>query len=168
MKSILPLFIFIDACGWEIIRHDPFAHRFAPYRRKLESVLGYSSACVPAILSGNWPCANRNWSYFVYDPRRSPFKFLKPLQLLPKSISSRRIIRRVLSKAFKKPLGFKGYFDLYNLPFRDISLFDFSEKKSPLKPGGMNRGPNIFDWLESRSIPYHVSNPEQPELENLS
>ncbi len=27
---------------------------------------------------------------------------------------------------------FKGYFDLSNIPFRHISLFDFMEKKSPL------------------------------------
>ena len=23
MKAVLPLFVFIDACGWEIIRNDP-------------------------------------------------------------------------------------------------------------------------------------------------
>jgi hypothetical protein len=30
MKPILPLFIMVDACGWEILRHDPFARDFAP------------------------------------------------------------------------------------------------------------------------------------------
>jgi len=44
MKAVLPLFVFIDACGWEIIRNDPFARALAPYRRRLESVFGYSSA----------------------------------------------------------------------------------------------------------------------------
>ena len=24
MKPVLPLFVFIDACGWEIIKNDPF------------------------------------------------------------------------------------------------------------------------------------------------
>ena len=47
-------------------------------------------------------------------------------------------------------------------------MFDFSEKKSPLKPGGMNRGPNIFDFLELRDIPYHVSDPARKESENLA
>lgn len=167
MKAILPLFIFIDACGWEIIRNDPFAQSCAPNRRCLESVFGYSSACVPSILSGDWPQAHRNWCYFVYDPKNSPFKFLRPLQCLPKAVTSRRIFRRWLSKFVKLQLKFRGYFDLYNIPFRYISLFDFTEKKSPLQPGGMNRGANIFDFLQSRGIPYHVSNPAKKEVENL-
>jgi predicted AlkP superfamily pyrophosphatase or phosphodiesterase len=68
----------------------------------------------------------------------------------------------------KTGLNFRGYFDLYNLPFEHISLFDFSEKRSPLAPGGMNRGPNIFDFLEERQIAYHVSAPEKPEEMNLA
>ena len=168
MKAILPLFVFIDACGWEIIKDHPFARRFAPNRKRLTSVFGYSSACVPSILSGAWPDEHRNWCYFVYDPKNSPFKSLKPLRCLPTRLTGRRIFRRWLSRFVKVQLKFRGYFDLYNIPFRYISLFDFSEKKSPLQPGGMNRGPNIFDFLETRKIPYHVSNPARSETENLS
>lgn len=166
MKSVLPLFIFVDACGWEIIRNDPFAQQFAPTRKRLNSVFGYSSACVPSILSGRWPDEHRNWCYFVYDPKNSPFKSLKPLQWLPTAITSRRIFRRWLSKFVKAQLSFRGYFDLYNIPFKHISLYDFSEKKSPLQPHGMNRGPNIFDFLEQKKIAYHVSAPEEPEEAN--
>ena len=32
----------------------------------------------------------------------------------------------------------------------------------------MNRGPNIFDFLEERKISYHVSAPEKTEPENLN
>ncbi|HLH54938.1 MAG TPA: alkaline phosphatase family protein [Verrucomicrobiae bacterium] len=168
MKSLLPLFVFIDACGWEIIRTDSFLGDIAPHRRRLDSVFGYSSACVPSILSGRWPVSHGNWSYFVYDPQNSPFGFLRPLRWLPRQLTSRRIFRRYLSKFLKSHLRFRGYFDLYNIPFEHISLFDFSEKKSPLQPGGMNRGPNIFDWLEQRSVPYHVSAPQKDEQSNLA
>jgi predicted AlkP superfamily pyrophosphatase or phosphodiesterase len=64
-------------------------------------------------------------------------------------------------------LNFRGYFDLYNIPFDQIALYDFSEKKSPLQPGGMNRGPNIFDHLQQNRIAYHVSAPEADEQVNL-
>jgi hypothetical protein len=168
MKAILPLFIFIDACGWEIIKHDPFARAFAPHRRRLASVFGYSSACVPSILSGGWPVEHRNWCYFVYDPEHSPFKPLRSLRWLPTALTSRRRFRRWLSTFLKGPLKFRGYFDLYNIPFKYISLFDFTEKKSPLRPGGMNRGANIFDFLECRDIPYHVGDPARTEEENLA
>jgi hypothetical protein len=168
MKAILPLFIFIDACGWEIIKNDPFARGVAPHRKRLASVFGYSSACVPSILSGCWPQDHRNWCYFVYDPVHSPFKSLRRLHWLPKALTGRRIFRRWLSKFIRVQLKFRGYFDLYNIPFQHISLFDFTEKKNPLQPGGMNRGENIFDWLTSRHIAYHVSAPTTNEEENLA
>jgi hypothetical protein len=168
VKEVLPLFIMLDACGWEIIKDDPFAAEFAPHRHRLESVFGYSSACVPSILSGRWPVEHRNWCYFVYDPKNSPFKMLRPLRWLPTAFTSRRIVRRILTKLVRRHLNFRGYFDLYNIPFKHISLYDFTEKKSPLRPGGMNRGPNIFDFLTRRHIPYFVSNPDKSERDNLS
>ncbi|MDB6028809.1 MAG: Type phosphodiesterase/nucleotide pyrophosphatase [Verrucomicrobiales bacterium] len=167
MKPVLPLFIMLDACGWEIVKNDPFLKSLAPNRRKLNSVFGYSSACVPSIVSGHWPEEHRNWSYFVYDPKNSPFKFLRPLRWLPKALTSRRIFRRWLTKFVRSKIGFKGYFDLYNIPFEHIAQYDFSEKKSPLKPGGMNRGDNIFDFLESKNINYFSSNPDLQEDKNF-
>lgn len=73
-----------------------------------------------------------------------------------------------MSKLVKARLKFRGYFDLYNIPFRHISLYDFTEKRSPLKPGGMNRGANIFDFLRLRGIPHHAADPERSETENLA
>lgn len=168
MKPILPLFIMIDAMGWEIIRNDPFLKDIAPNRQRLDSVFGYSSTCVPSILSGGWPDEHYNWCYFVYDPEHSPFRFLRPLRWLPKALTSRRIFRRWLTKWVKSRLSYKGYFDLYNIPFRHIHLYDFTEKKSPLQPGGMNRGSNIFDLLAGQGIPYFVSDPAQTEEANLA
>src|SRR5687767_7993373 len=168
MKNVLPLFIFIDALGWEIIRDEPFAGFCAPGRRRLTSVFGYSSACVPSIVSGKWPSEHRNWCYFVHDPEGSPFRSLRHLRWLPRALTSRRIVRRQLSKLVKAQMKFRGYFDLYNIPFEHIAEFDFSEKKSPLKPGGMNCGTNIFDYLEEHDIAYHSSEPEKPEAHNTA
>jgi hypothetical protein len=168
MKAVLPLFIMLDACGWEIIKNDPFLKSLAPNRQRLDSVFGYSSACVPSILSGRWPAEHRNWCYFVYDPKNSPFKFLRSLRWLPKALTSRRIVRRLLTKLVRRKLNFEGYFDLYNIPFEHIALYDFSEKKSPLKRNGMNRGPNILDFLEERAVRYFVSDPDKNEDKNLA
>src|SRR5262249_11489072 len=104
--------------------------------------------------------------YFVYDPVHSPFAKLRWLRFIPKSITSRRIVRRMLTKLVRSRLNFKGYFDLYNIPFQHIHLYDFTEKKSPLQPRGMNRGQNIFDYLEQRGIDYFVSDPKRTEEEN--
>ncbi|MDB6071759.1 MAG: nucleotide pyrophosphatase [Verrucomicrobiales bacterium] len=168
MKDELSLFIMIDACGWEIVKDRPFLQTLAPHRKRLESVFGYSATCVPSILSGRWPDEHLNWCYFVYNPAQSPFRSLRPLRWLPTAITGRRIFRRFLTKFVKVQLKFRGYFDLYNIPFRYIHLFDFTEKKSPLKPKGMNRGPNIFDRLEAAKVPYFVTEPTNPEEHNLN
>ena len=167
MKSILPLFIMIDAMGWEIIKHDPFGKDFAPTRKRLESVFGYSSACVPSILSGRWPDDHRNWCYFVHDPKHSPFQSLRWLRWFPRAVTSRRIFRRYLTRLVKTRLRFRGYFDLYNIPFDQIDQYDFTEKRSPLQPGGMNRGTNIFDVLVEQNTPYFVSDPAKTEEANF-
>lgn len=156
----------IDAMGWEILRGDSFGQDFAPIRKRLDTVFGYSSTCVPSILSGRWPDEHRNWCYFVHDPERSPFRFLRPLRRLPTALTSRRVFRRWLTRLVKTRLNFRGYFDLYNIPFRHIHLYDFTEKKSPLQPGGMNRGGNIFDFLVERQVPYFVSDPAKSEEAN--
>jgi hypothetical protein len=167
VKPLLTLFVFVDACGWEIIKGHPFARAHAPERRKLRSVFGYSSACIPSILSGRWPVEHRNWCYFVYDPPHSPFRGLRWLRWLPRALTSRRMFRHRLSRLLKVHLKFRGYFDLYNIPFEHISLFDFSEKKNPLQPEGLNRGPNIFDHMRERGIAWHVSDPKLGERQNL-
>lgn len=167
MKPSLSLFVFIDACGWEIIKDRPFVKAFAPHRHRLRSTFGFSSACIPSILSGRPPAEHRNWCYFVYDPARSPFRHLRWLGWLPKALTGRRRFRSLLSRALRRPMKFRGYFDLYNLPFEHIGLFDFSEKKNPLAPGGLNAAPNIFDYLEERGVDYHVSDPARTEKQSL-
>jgi hypothetical protein len=51
----------VDACGWEISKDRPFLRALAPARKRLSSVFGYSSTCVPSILSGRWPDEHGNW-----------------------------------------------------------------------------------------------------------
>jgi hypothetical protein len=168
MKAILPLFILVDACGWEIMRERKFLEDLAPRRRRLESVFGYSSTCVPSIVSGRWPGQHRNWCYYAYDPAGSPFKHLKPLRWLPRALTSRRRVRRLLTQLARRNIGFEGYFDLYNMPFEHIGLYNFTERKSPLRPKGMNQGTNIFDFLETNKINYFASDPDKSEKENLA
>jgi len=168
MKAILPLFVFIDACGWEIIKNDPFGRKFAPRRKRLTSVFGYSSTCVPSILSGQWPAQHRNWSYFVYDPANSPFKALRRLRWLPRAITSRRIFRRWLPNSSRRNSTSAATSTSTN-SFEYISLYELQRKEEPaLQPGGMNRGPNIFDYLEKNRIAYHVSAPRFGRRKKIS
>ena len=161
------LVVFIDALGWEVLKGRKFLEERLPFRRKLRSVFGFSSACIPSILTGLMPRDHRHWSFFYYSPQTSPFRPLKLLGLLPKAIVDRGRVRNLISKLVKRFYGYTGYFQLYNIPFDQIDQFDYCEKRDLFVPGGMNRGQNIFDHLEAAGVPYHVSNWREPEEQNL-
>lgn len=166
--STLSIVAFIDALGWEILKGRKFMESELPYRRPLRSVFGFSSACVPSILTGKQPRDHGHWSFFYRSRGRSPFANLRWLRHLPRRIADRGRVRSQISKRLKKRLGFDGYFQLYNIPFDYIDRFDYCEKKDLFKSGGINRGDGIFDRLNRAGVPYHVSDWRHSESDNLA
>lgn len=156
-KPKLSLFIFIDAFGREIfLRHPFFLQELIRDQKKLGTILGYSSACDPSIISGKLPCEHLMWSSFYYDPENSPFKWTKILSVLPDSVFRRGRVRHYLSRLIKRVLGFTGYFQLYGVPFKYLPLFNYAEKKRIWEPGGLLRGETVFDELARRKVPHYV------------
>lgn len=165
----LSLFIFIDAFGWELLRRHSFLDDILPVKAPLATVLGYSSTCIPTILTGVSPREHGHFSFFYYQPTTSPFGPCRWLSLFPTSLTRRGRVRHLLSKALQRYYGYTGYFQLYNMPFRHLPLFDYSEKRDLYAPSGMNNGvPTIFDTLRGRQIPFHVSDWRASEQTNLS
>lgn len=163
----ISIVVFIDALGWEVLKGRRFMEERLPVRRKLRSVFGFSSACIPSILTGLMPRDHRHWSFFYYSPETSPFKLLRLLGMLPRSLVDRGRVRNLISKLVKRLYSYTGYFQLYNIPFEHIDKFDYCEKSDLFVPGGMNRGENIFDHLSRAGVPYHVSNWRNSEENNL-
>lgn len=168
-KKKVALFIFIDAFGWEILRANPsFLSDILVDRKKLNTILGYSSACDPSIISGQFPSQHRYWSSFYYSPKTSPYKWIKWLSFLPKPITNHHRVRHVLSRLIKKIHGFTGYFQLYNVPFSYLPYFDYAEKMSIWKPEGLNRSKTIFSHLTEKQIPYYVGDSEPNDESQLN
>jgi predicted AlkP superfamily pyrophosphatase or phosphodiesterase len=170
-KKKLSLFLFIDAFGWEVKqRHPDFLKDLIQDSRPLETILGYSSACDPSIISGLTPSEHKLWSSYFYDPATSPFKWTKPLNILPDFIFRRGRVRNQLSKWVKKKCGFTGYFQLYAVPFNELPLFNYAEQKRIWELGGLPQGKSIFDVLSEKDIPYYAHDsayPDEVRLENL-
>ncbi|QVL47470.1 MAG: alkaline phosphatase family protein [Thiocapsa sp.] len=163
----ISIVVFIDALGWEVLKGRRFMEDRLPFRRKLRSVFGFSSACIPSILTGKMPRDHLHWSFFYYSPETSPFKPLRLLGLLPSSLIDRGRVRNLISKLIKRLYGYTGYFQLYNIPFQYVDKFDYCEKNDLFVPGGMNRSQNIFDHLSHAGVTYHVSDWRKCEEDNL-
>jgi len=156
-KEKLSLFLFIDAFGWEVKqRHPDFLEGLIQDSKPLETILGYSSACDPSIISGLTPAEHGLWSSFYYDPEGCPYKWIRHLRFLPNAVFQRGRIRRQLGKWIKKRCGFTGYFQIYGVPFDHLPLFNYAEQKRIWEPGGLPHGKSIFDLLVEKGIPYHV------------
>ncbi len=159
MKT-LGLYVFIDALGWEVLKkHPEFLADLAPHRKPLETILGYSSACDPSIISGLTPSEHKLWSsYYYLREGASPFAWTRWLGLLPESLSERARVRHYLSKLVKKVCGISGYFQLYNVPFRYLPLFHYAEWKRiwEIKPEGLPEGSTIFDLMHAAGLSWYV------------
>ncbi len=164
----LALFAFIDALGFEILRQHAFLDDILTSKEPNGTIFGYSSTCDPTIITGLLPRDHGHFSFYCYDPSASPFKLCRWLSILPKSIMNRGRVRNQVSKLFKRLLGYTGYFQLYNMPFDLLPLFDYSEKRDLYQPGGINSGARtIFDDLRDNKVPFYLSDWRASEEVNL-
>jgi hypothetical protein len=155
-KSSVALFFFIDAFGWEVYQRNRFfLDGLVKDAKKLETILGYSSACDPSIISGLLPSEHRMWSSFYYSPKTCPYRWLRFLRFLPAAIFDRGRVRYWMSQWIKRLHGFTGYFMIYSVPFRLLPYFDYSEKRSIWREG-LLRGATIFNRMDAKGIPYYV------------
>jgi Type I phosphodiesterase / nucleotide pyrophosphatase len=164
----LSLFVFIDALGWELLQKHRFLDGILQTRAPLQTVFGYSCTCDPTILTGLQPADHGHFSFFYYAPEKSPFRLCRSLRFLPKELTRRGRVRRQISRLIQAYCGYDGYFQIYNVPFQHLPLFDYSEKKDLYRPGGIINGqPTIFDYLRENEFPFTVSDWRRSEKHNL-
>src|SRR5260370_17300529 len=94
----LSFFVLIDALGWKLLKGREFLSDLLPYRRPLRTVLGFSSGAIPTILTGRPPVQTGHWNLFYYDPKASPFRWLRHFGFLPDRLLDHRVTRNLLKK----------------------------------------------------------------------
>src|SRR5208282_6644034 len=151
----LHVFVLIDALGWEIIKDRPFLNDELPFRRPLETVLGYSSGAIPTILTGLPPAQNGHWNLFYYDPQGSPFRWLRHLNFLPNRMLDNRLTRKLLKELGRRMLGLGPLFECCVAP-RLLPMFNWVERKNIYAQGGISGANSIFDQLAEKGTSYRV------------
>ena len=77
------LLYFADGFSWQYLEQRPFLDAQSADRRPLDTLLGYSSTIMPAILTGGWPRETGIWTEYYRDPR--------PTSAVQKLLSRRRL-----------------------------------------------------------------------------
>jgi len=151
----LSVFVLIDALGWKYLEGREFLSDILPYRRPLRTVLGFSSAAIPSILTGVVPAQHGHWNLFYYDPQGSPFKWLRYFRFLPEPILDSRVSRKLVKEMGRRVLGLGPLFECCVSP-RLMPYFNWVEKRNIYDRGGITGAPSIFDQLSERKIPHRI------------
>src|SRR5208283_5553021 len=148
------IFVLVDALGWEWIKEHPFLREVAPYRRPLDSVLGFSTAAIPSILTGRFPDEHGRLSLFHRANGHSPFAKLKLICAMPPAMVENRYARFAVKKIARRMNNLSGYFQLYGIPLSYLPKLDVCEKRNIYEPGGIPDSTSIFDLLEGNGTSY--------------
>jgi hypothetical protein len=168
-RPVLVLTVFIDALGNEIAGQSRFLEGLLPVRRPLATVFGYSSTCIPTILTGLPPREHGHFSSFYFAPERSPFGLARALDRLPPWLRDQGRVRALVSEGLRRWHGYDGYFALYGVPFAVLPYLDYTEKRDLYQPGGILSGaPTFLDHARRLGLPFTVSDWRLPEAANLA
>ncbi|MGH7925167.1 MAG: alkaline phosphatase family protein [Candidatus Binatus sp.] len=148
------IFVLMDALGWEWIKEHPFLQQVAPYRRPLDSVLGFSTAAIPSILTGRFPQEHGRLSLFHRANGHSPFDKLRLICALPPWMVENRYARFGVKTIARRLNHLNGYFQLYGVPLSYLPKLDVCEKRNIYAPGGIPGSTSIFDLLQNGGISY--------------
>jgi len=146
----LMIVVLVDALGWERVGTSAFLRDELPERRPLDTVLGFSAGAIPALLSGTWPSENGHWVMFHRDPGKSPFGLARLVSLLPARARSSWRVRQWVKAQAKAQV--RGYFDLYEVPWDELSALDVCERDPLFAPGALPGIGTIFDDAAGRRL----------------
>jgi hypothetical protein len=153
----ISIFVLVDALGWEHVRTREFLSDVLPYRSPMDTVLGFSSAAIPTILSGQMPEVHSHWCLFKRARFFSCFSWTAPLRLFPKRLRENHRTRRAVGSLTRVAFRISGYFCLYEVPVSILSRLDYVERKDLWQPDALGGCPTILDRLSSHSVPYCTS-----------
>jgi len=164
MGKPLAIIVLIDALGWEVAERFEFCRDLLDRRAPLDTVLGYSSAAIPSLLSGSTPAEHGAWAMWRRAaPGRAPFGYLRFVPRLPHALEWRT--RHLARKIADRRGSIRGYYDLYEIPVQLLAQFDVSAHQDPYLPGGLARE-TVFDEWKAGGVPYRMWYHKTPEADN--
>jgi hypothetical protein len=158
--------LVVDALGWTLASG---ASGFAPslgHRRRIETVLGFSSGALPTLFTGR--SAREHGRFLMYARARggdTPFRGFGWTRLLPARARRSWRLGRALTRAVARR-GVRGYFDLYEVPRDLLPEFDLPERDDIFAPRGLPVD-SLWDAFERAGLSWRGWNWRTPEADNL-
>lgn len=147
MTDRLVLILLIDALGYAQAGERSFLACLDRPRVPVRSVLGYSSAALPTLMSGLYPEEHGHLAMYRRAGRdgvfRGPSRWFRPLSgLTSRHWTLRRWVARSLERG-----GVTGYFSLYDVPLSLLAEFDLCQRRDIFAPGAFPGHQALGDLL---------------------
>lgn len=152
-KKTISIFILMDALGWTYVKDSDFLKDEAQVKMPVKSILGFSSAAIPSILTGKMPEEHGFWSLFLRNEEGSPFAWSRSVGTIFRLMPG-RVARKAIEEVSKRYHGYTGYFETYLIPLSELPNYDISERRSIYAPGGLEPTESIFDLWEASGVSY--------------
>ena len=158
--------LLVDALGWELAARHPELAPMLPERRRLDTILGFSSGALPTLFTGRLPREHGRWLMYRRAHGPTPFAGFQWLGLLPARLQRSWRLGRALH-ALVRRRGVRGYFDLYHVPRPLLSRFDLPERDDIFAPAGLPLD-SLWDTLARRGTPWVSWDWRTPESASLT
>jgi hypothetical protein len=162
VRERLLLVVLVDALGHRIVREHGAFEFLQAADRPVVSICGYSSACMPSLLTGRTPAEHGHWAMYLRDPENSVFRRFRPLISLTSGRLGRHgFTRRWIQRALARKIG--GYFNLYEIPPALLPHFDVCEKLDLFAPGALRPHETPIDAAVRCGVPWQAWGWQTPE-----
>lgn len=158
--------LLVDALGWELASRSPGLAPSLVHRRRLDTVLGFSSGALPTLFTGKLPAEHGRFLMYRRATGSTPFEGLGWIRALPGLLRSSGRLTRHLTRRTTRA-GVRGYFNLYDVPRHLLPEFDLAEREDIFAPGGLP-GDSLWDTLARAGVRWRGWNWRTPEAENFA
>jgi hypothetical protein len=159
--------ILVDALGWDAVESGSdgrFLGDLLPHRRPLETILGFSSGALPALLTGRWPRQTGRWLMYARARGSTPLGVAGPFARLPARLRRSHRVSRLLHRLVALRVG--GYFSLYEIPWCRLPFLDLPERRHLYAPNAVPGHPTWFDDWAALGLTARVWDWRTPEPAN--
>jgi hypothetical protein len=143
----LVLIVLVDALGWEQAGDPAFVPELDAPRAPVRSVLGYSSANLPTIMTGRLPREHGHFSMYRRAGPDGVFAGAKQTLALASRLTNRRWRISGWLAWWLRRRGVTGYFSLYEIPFSVLAEFDLCQRRDIFAPGAFDGMSGIADLV---------------------
>ena len=150
--SVRAVLLVVDALGWELARGAPGFARSLPHRRRLDTVLGFSTGALPTLFTGRMPGEHGRWVMYRRGDETGCFRGFGALRWVPRRARESWRVGRLLHRLVEGR-GVHGYFQLYEVPRPLLERFDLPERGDIFAPGGLPAD-SLWDSIARRGLPW--------------